>query len=34
MPSAIPSHQRVMRRRQDKLVQNPQRHGIHYQVIA
>ena len=31
MPSAVSIHQRVMCRRKDKLVQNPQRYGIHYQ---
>lgn len=34
IPPAVSSHQRVMCRRQDKLVPNPQRYGIHYQVIA
>ena len=31
MPSALSSHQWIMRRRQDKLVPHPQRYGIHYQ---
>ena len=30
-PSAAASTQRVIRRRQDRLVQNTQRYGIHYQ---
>ena len=34
IPQALSSPQRVSQRRQNKLVQDPKRYGIHYQIIA